>query len=60
MKALIIASILFFSLRAMSAEEGENLKSECPYTVQTSMRSPKIVEPTKEIEKEVPSVNIRK
>jgi hypothetical protein len=38
MKALILASILFFSLRAMSAELGENQKSECPYSSQTSQR----------------------
>jgi hypothetical protein len=60
MKALIIASILFFSLRAMSAEEGENAKSDCPYAVQTDKREPKVVEPPAEIKKEVPSENIRK
>lgn len=45
MKALVIASLLFFSLRAMSAEEGENQKSECPFAVQTSKREAKVVEP---------------
>ncbi len=43
MKALVIASILFFSLRAMSSEEGENKKSECPYAVQTNKREAKVV-----------------
>lgn len=41
MKALVIASVLFFSLRAMSAEVGEDQKSECPYTCQTSKREAK-------------------
>jgi len=41
MKALIIASLLFFALRAMSSEIGENLNSECPYAVQTAKREVK-------------------
>lgn len=45
MKALVIASLLFFGLRAMSAEEGENKKSECPYAVQTNKREAKVVAP---------------
>jgi len=45
MKALVIASVLFFSLRAMSSVEGENLKGECPYSTQTSIRSSKLIEP---------------
>ena len=46
MKALVIASVLFFSLRAMSAavEVGENKKSECPYANQTSKREAKVVD----------------
>lgn len=60
MKALIIASILFFSLRAISAEEGENKKSECSYAVQTNKREAKVVESTEDIKKEVKSDNIRK
>ncbi|MDO9183041.1 MAG: hypothetical protein Q7U04_11565 [Bacteriovorax sp.] len=36
MKALVIASVLFFSLRAMSSELGENQKSDCPFISQTS------------------------
>ena len=43
MKALIISSLLFFSLRAMSSEVGENQKSECPYASQTSKREAKVV-----------------
>ena len=43
MKALIISSLLFFSLRAMSSEVGENQKSECPYARQTSKREALVV-----------------
>lgn len=43
MKALVIASLLFFSLRAMSSEVGENQKSECPFANQTSKREAKVV-----------------
>ena len=45
MKALIISSLLFFSLRAMSSEVevGENKKSPCPHANQDLKRSPKVV-----------------
>ena len=43
MKALIISSLLFFSLRAMSSEVGEDQKSSCPYASQTSKREAKVV-----------------
>lgn len=53
MKALIIASILFFSLRAMSAEVGEDKKGECIYSNQSTKRDAKVVEaPSTEIKKE--------
>ena len=45
MKALIISSLLFFTLRAMSTEVGEEQKSPCPYANQTSKREAKIVSP---------------
>lgn len=45
MKALIIASLVFFSLRAMSSEVGEDKKSPCPYADQSSKREAKKVEP---------------
>ena len=45
MKALIIASVLFFSLRAMSSVQGEDQKVECPYSTQTSKRESKLVQP---------------
>ena len=45
MKALVIASVLFFSLRAMSSEIGEDQKGECPYLNQSSKREAKVVEP---------------
>ena len=44
MKALIIASLLFFGLRAMSAEVGEDLKSDCAFTSQSSKREAKEVD----------------
>lgn len=44
MKALVIASLLFFSLRAMSAVEGEDKKTPCPYADQ-SKRETKVVAP---------------
>ena len=46
MKALVIASLLFFGLRAMSAELGEDQKGECPYANQSSKREAKVVETT--------------
>lgn len=53
MKALVIASLLFFGLRAMSSEVGENQKSECPYANQSSKREAKVVAPVEiEIQKE--------
>lgn len=61
MKALVIASLLFFGLRAMSAEEGENKKSECPYAVQTNKREAKVVAPIEtEIKKESQTKNTSK
>ncbi|MBC7427239.1 MAG: hypothetical protein H7336_01425 [Bacteriovorax sp.] len=53
MKALIIASLVFFSLRAMSAEVGEEQKSPCPYASQTNKREAKVVEtPAEDIKQE--------
>lgn len=43
MKALIISSLLFFSLRAMSSEVGESLKGECIYSSQSNKRETKVV-----------------
>ena len=43
MKALIISSLLFFSLRAMSSEVGQNLKGECSASSQTNKREAKVV-----------------
>ncbi|MFA6237400.1 MAG: hypothetical protein WC635_08755 [Bacteriovorax sp.] len=61
MKALVIASVLFFSLRAMSGELGENQKSECPFANQTSKREAKVVTPVKsDIKKAATSNNISK
>ncbi len=44
MKAIIISALLFFSLRAMSAEVGEDKKGECAHSVQTAKREAKVVE----------------
>ena len=43
MKALIILSLTIISLNAFSAEVGEDKKSECPYSPQSSRKAePKI------------------
>lgn len=53
MKALVIASLLFFSLRAMSAEVGEDKKGECANSSQTSKREAKVVQPvTSDVKKQ--------
>ena len=44
MKALIISSLLFFSLRAMSAEVGQDKKGECIYSSQSNKRDAKVVD----------------
>lgn len=44
MKALVISALLFFSLRAMSGEVGEDKKGECIYSSQSNKRDAKIVE----------------
>jgi hypothetical protein len=51
MKALLIASVLLFSLRAMSAELGEDKKSECQFANQEK-REAKVVEQKNEESKE--------
>lgn len=56
MKALVIASLLFFGLRAMSAEVGENQKSECPYANQSSKREAKEVAP---VESEIKTEEVK-
>ena len=43
MKALIIASLLFFTLRAMSAEVGEEGKTDCANINQSAKREAKVV-----------------
>jgi hypothetical protein len=55
MKALIIASLLFFGLRAMSgmsAELGEDQKGQCPYINQSSKNEAKVVAPVETESKE--------
>ena len=44
MKALIISSLVFFSLRAMSGEVGEDKKGECVYSNQSNKRETKVVD----------------
>lgn len=42
MKAIILSSLIFFSLRAMSAEVGESKKpADCAATASTEKRGPK-------------------
>ena len=60
MKALIISSILFFSLRAMSGEVGEDQKGECAYSSQTSKREAKVVSQIETTIKKENSKNITK
>ncbi len=61
MKAIVIASVLFFSLRAMSGEVGEDKKGECIYANQSSKREAKMVAPVEtEIKKEDASKVISK
>ncbi len=43
MKALLISAIVFFSLRAMSAEVGEDKKGECIFADQSAKREAKVV-----------------
>lgn len=50
MKALIISALVFFSLRAMSAEVGESLGSSCEKTSQTTKREAKKVVTTSSTE----------
>lgn len=53
MKALVISALLFFSLRAMSGEVGEDKKGECIYSSQSNKRDAKIVDaPMSEEKKE--------
>lgn len=51
MKALLIASVLLFSLRAISSEVGEDKKSPCPFADQ-GKRESKVVEQTQVESKE--------
>lgn len=60
MKALIISALLFFTVRAMSATVGEDLKGVCINSPQDG-REVKVVEkPTLEIEIVKPAQTIQK
>lgn len=61
MKLLIMFLFSLLAFNVLSAEEGENPKSECPYAVQTNKREAKVV-PTvgEEIKKDAQSANIGK
>ena len=56
MKALIISSLLFFSLRAMSAEVGEEKKTPCSFADQ-GRRVAKVIEAP--VSKEVLKENVK-
>jgi hypothetical protein len=60
MKALLISAILFFSLRAMSEEVGENQKAPCPYANQTASREAKITIDTTAVASEEQSTTSKK
>jgi hypothetical protein len=52
MKALLISAIVFFSLRAMAGEVGEEKKAPCIFADQSAKREAKIViEPSAEQDK---------
>lgn len=60
MKALLIAAIVFFGLKAMAADVGEEPKSPCPYTNQSISREAKIVEhdtTSEPVEKEAKTIS---
>lgn len=60
MKALIISALLFFTVRAMSATVGQDLKGDCIYSPQSG-REVKVVEkPSLEVEIVKPSQTIQK
>lgn len=60
MKALIISALLFFSVRAMSATVGQDLKGKCIYSPQSG-REVKVVEkPNQEVEIGKPALTIAK
>jgi hypothetical protein len=49
MKALLIASVILFSLRAMSSSEiGEDKKSPCPYADQGKREAKVVIEQPEE------------
>lgn len=61
MKLLIIFIFTLLSFNVFAAEEGENQKSECPYTNQSYKRKAKVVLPVEtEIKKEAQSSNTSK
>jgi hypothetical protein len=56
MKALLIATVLFFSLRAMSASDiGEDKKSPCPYADQGKREAKVVEQPAEEIKEKAPA-----
>lgn len=60
MKALIISALVFFSLRAMSAEVGESLGSNCAMTNQSSKREAKAVAPASTSTQETKQTSVSK
>ncbi len=61
MKALLITTIVFFSLKAFSSEVGEDKKGECKFSNQSAKREAKvIVEPNSEAVKKEESVAVKK
>lgn len=61
MKLLIVFLFSLLALNVYAAEEGENKKSDCPYTDQSNKREAKVVLPVEtEIKKEAQSSNTSK
>ena len=58
MKALLIASVLLFSLRAMSSEVGEDKKSPCPFADQGKRATKVVEEVAKDSEEKTPEAKV--
>lgn len=44
MKSLLLVTLTFFAINAFSSEEGESVKSPCPFANQSADRGAKIIE----------------
>lgn len=60
MKALIISALLFFTVRAMSATVGQDLKGDCIYSPQSGREVKVVEEPSLEVEIVKPAQTVQK